>query len=86
MRKEMSTTQKDYDYAPLPSRRVMANFLRWKIMPFGFIERGPGIVWLISIWLRHRFGAQLAHFRIRHKKQYDRMIFIRHKLLGLIRR
>lgn len=82
----MKTTQKDYDYTPLPARRIFTNFLRWKAMPFGYIERGPGIVWLITIWLRHRLGFQLATLKLKHTKQFDRAVFILDRIKGLLHR
>ncbi len=86
----MKTTDTNHDFAGLPTSRVFSNFLRWKVIPFGFLEQGPGIVWLISIWLRHKFGRRLAWFQIKHKKQYDRVIFVlgrvRHKLNQLLGR
>lgn len=47
------------------SNRVIANFIRWKIVPFGDFKEGPGIVWLLSIWFRHKFGKVIAGYRIR---------------------
>jgi len=81
----MKTTRPDYDYTPLPASRVFKNFMRYKLMPFGNIDQGPGIVWLLAIWFRHRLGLQIGTLKIKHKKQFDRLLFIRHKLLSIFR-
>lgn len=82
----MKTTQKNYDFQGLPASRIMSNFIRWKAMPFGYIERGPGIIWLLSIWARHQFGYRIAWLQIKHRKQYDRVVFILHRLRRLAAR
>ena len=61
----MKVTDKNYDISGTDSGRVLSNFLRWKIFPFGNIEEGPGIVWLLTICFRHRFGRLIAGYRIR---------------------
>ena len=65
----MKATRQDFDIAPLPASRIMSNFLRWKFMPFGDLGRGPGIVWLLSIWFRHQFGRQIIVLKFKHKKE-----------------
>ncbi|MEE9448358.1 MAG: hypothetical protein V3V09_10415 [Arenicellales bacterium] len=82
----MKTTRSDYDLAPLPAARVFSNFLRWKAMPFGDIERGPGVVWLLEIWFRHCFGKQLTTLKFKHKKTFDRLMFVRGKFMRLFKR
>ncbi|HBE93708.1 MAG TPA: hypothetical protein DDW55_14780 [Gammaproteobacteria bacterium] len=61
----MKTTDKNYDFQGMSSQRIFINFLRWKLFPFGDIGGGPGIVWLFSIWFRHKFGKVIAGYRIR---------------------
>ena len=82
----MKTTDQNFDYSGLPASRVMSNFIRWKVMPFGFLDSGPGVVWLITIWARHRFGYRVAWFQIKHKKQYDRAVFLLQRLRRLLHR
>ena len=68
----MKVTDKNYDLEAAGSTRVMTNFLRWKIFPFGNIKEGPGIVWLFSIWFRHKFGRLIAGYRIRNATRAGR--------------
>jgi hypothetical protein len=61
----MKVTDRNYELAGAESMRVIVNFFRWKIMPFGNISDGPGVVWLFSIWFRHKFGRMIASYKIR---------------------
>ncbi len=63
----MKPTDQNYDFNGLSSRRVLANFLRWKAMPFGYLGKGPGIVWLMNIILRHHFGKAIAILQIKYE-------------------
>ena len=69
----MKPTDSNYDFAGLNSRRVLTNFLRWKVMPFGFLGKGPGVVWLLNIALRHGFGKAIATVQIKHEKPLANM-------------
>ncbi len=69
----MKTTNKQYDYTGLSSSRIVANFLRWKALPFGFLEKGPGVVWLLTIMVRHRFGRLLATLQIKHPEKVAKL-------------
>jgi len=68
----MKTTDRNYDLQGLGNGRVFANFMRWKLLPFGDIGDGPGVVWLLSIGFRHRFGRMIAGYRIRRAARRDR--------------
>ncbi len=78
----MKSTNQRYDLETLPAQRILMNFLRWKVFRFGNFGSGPGIVWLVSIWLRHRFGRAMATLKIKHKKWFDRMISLLSKVRG----
>lgn len=81
-----NTTRKDYDFTGLPAKRVFANFLRWKVMSFGHLAGGPGLLWLATIWLRHRFGYWLAWFKIKHHKLFNRFVGVLGRIKRLILR
>ena len=65
----MKVTDKNFDLAAADSTRMIANFVRWKAMPFGNFSDGPGVVWLFSVWFRHKFGRMIAGYKIRKAGQ-----------------
>jgi hypothetical protein len=65
----MKPTNSQYDFNGLSCRRVLANFIRWKALPFGYLGKGPGIIFLVNIILRHHFGRLIATIQIKYSKQ-----------------
>lgn len=65
----MRVRDDNFEMNGMKSGRTLKDFLFWKLLPAGNLAEGPGIVWLVAVMLRHRFGRRLAEYRIKRQER-----------------
>ena len=85
--KPIKTTTRSYDAAGIPTSRVMRVVILWKLLSLSDQGRNPRLSLLLGIWIRQRFGRQIAVVTVKHERRWMNFLrAFRHRRSVLFRR